>query len=96
VHDLFHWLLHILGIEPRTPSTAYNFCIGAGSDFGELAIIGGLAHLVHQHNCHVKGCYRVGLHAYDQDGQVRKVCRKHHPHFRNVTHQELLDHADNQ
>lgn len=55
----------------------YLFWSGAGSDIGEIAIIGGLITLIRHNNCHVDKCWRRGTHAVD--GTPFKVCRTHHP-----------------
>jgi hypothetical protein len=82
-------ILHVLGVEPRTPSTAYNFWSGFGSDIGEVGIIGGLAHMARARNCHVKGCWRIGRHPH---GPFR-VCAKHHPSLPDtVTHATVRAH----
>ncbi len=72
--DLFHWFLHLIGVLPRTPSTAYNFWSGFGSDLTYLAILGAAwRHL----NCHAQGCWRLAKHQVE--GTPYKTCRKHHP-----------------
>ena len=35
---------------------------GIGSDVGEVAIFGGVIGIYRKHNCHVKGCPRIGKH----------------------------------
>jgi hypothetical protein len=55
----------------------YGFWSGAGSDITELAIIGGLISLARRHNCHVKGCWRIGRHKVE--GTEFITCAKHHP-----------------
>jgi hypothetical protein len=55
----------------------YGFWSGAGSDLTELAIIGGLISLARRHNCHVKGCWRIGRHKVE--GTEFITCAKHHP-----------------
>lgn len=69
--------LHFIGVEPRTPSTAYNFWSGFGSDIGEVTIIGLALGAIRHINCHAKGCWRPGKHLVD--GTPFKVCAKHHP-----------------
>lgn len=65
-----------MGVEPRSPSTAYNFWSGFGSDIAELAIIGGVWKLV---NCHEPGCWRVGTKITMEDnGHHYRRCNKHH------------------
>lgn len=46
--------------------------------------------LMRRHNCHVKGCPRIGRHAVDGTSYV--VCRHHHPEDK-PTHQQVLDAA---
>lgn len=72
---IWSWLLHVLGVEPRAPSTAYNFWSGFGSDLGELALLGTVLGVVRHHSCHVKRCWRLGKHPH---GPYR-LCSKHHP-----------------
>ena len=69
------WFLHATGSD-NSSGPEYGFWSGAGSDFGEAAILGGLMQIVHEHNCQVKGCLRLGLHGTDAG---HKVCKKHHP-----------------
>lgn len=40
-------------------------------------LIGSLYHSLRKHNCHTKGCRRIGLHKVAGTDFV--VCRKHHP-----------------
>jgi hypothetical protein len=68
--------LHAFGIDDTT-GRWYAFWSGAGSDIGELAIVGALIAMVRQHNCEVHRCWRLGRHVVEGTGQ--KVCRKHHP-----------------
>jgi len=68
-----HWLLHIMGVDDVS-GRWYGFWSGFGSDLAELAaglsIAGAYAK---HHECHQKGCWRMG-HP-DGDGEV--FCRKH-------------------
>lgn len=81
---MWNLILHILGIEPRTPSTAYNWWSGAGSDIGEVAIIGGITGLVFRHNCHQHGCWRLSRHTVvdPTTGEHIVRCRKHHEEWK--------------
>jgi hypothetical protein len=73
--------LHVVGIEPRMPSTAYNFWSGFGSDISELAVIGALLVLYRKHECHVNTCHRLHWKTWvDPDGHTHALCKKHHPH----------------
>ena len=53
----------------------YGFFSGFGSDISEFLILGGIIQLYHAHNCHVKGCARIGKHRVGH----YVVCKKHHP-----------------
>lgn len=80
-----HWLYTFLGVNGSPPwGTFYG---DFGSDIGELAIVGGLAGIIRQHNCEVKGCPRLGRHTTAAN---HKVCRKHHPDD-HLTAQAVLD-----
>ena len=70
------WLGHILGLDDLS-GPWYGFWSGFGSDVSELALLGALVGLLRKHNCHVKGCWRVGRHAVD--GTAWVVCARHHP-----------------
>jgi nitrite reductase/ring-hydroxylating ferredoxin subunit len=56
---------------------SYNFWSGIGSDITEFAVLGWLYAFLRKHNCHAKGCPRIGRHAVSGTDYV--VCRKHHP-----------------
>lgn len=78
--------LHFLGVEPRTPSTAYNWWSGAGSDVAELAIIGGLVAIYRRHECHQDGCWLPGRHTVMDPATGEHVlrCRKHHREWKKA------------
>lgn len=61
---LYHWLLRGDGYQ-----------ITSGPIIVISAWVYGIAWLRH-HNCHVKGCWRLG-HLHPEHG--RPVCRHHHP-----------------
>lgn len=71
------WLLHVLGLDDLS-GRWYGWWSGIGSDLGEAAIVTSLAALVRRHNCHVRGCWRVGRHQVEGTSWV--VCSTHHPH----------------
>ncbi len=73
----WNWLLHVLGVRPLQPSFWYNWWSGAGSDFGELAIVAGLVSIYRKHNCSTRWCWRVGR--YPVLGTPFTTCKKHHP-----------------
>lgn len=65
-------LLHILGVDDPA-GRWYLWWSGAGADLSYLAapIV-----LWQRHNCHVRGCLRLGHH--DLTGTPWRVCRRHH------------------
>jgi len=69
-----HWA-HLFGLDG---GPEYNFFSGL---FGVLVFGGGLAVSAYvtarKHNCHVKGCFRVGRQQVE--GTTFVTCRKHHP-----------------
>lgn len=50
------WLLQPLSGQ------GYQFWSGIGSDFSEITILGAVVGLYYKHNCHTKGCPRIGKH----------------------------------
>jgi hypothetical protein len=51
------------------------------------AIAAGYA-LVRKHNCHVKGCPRIGRHPVDGTNYI--VCQHHHPSDQAPSHDKIL------
>ncbi len=75
-----HWLQLFFGFQNGDGnSSSYLFWSGFGSDLGELAIVAGLVSIYRKHNCHAKGCFRLGK--FPVDGTPFITCRKHHPHI---------------
>jgi hypothetical protein len=64
-------LLHVLGVDD-VAGRWYAFWSGAGSDLGYLGIVYALWR---KHNCHQRGCWRIGRHPHG--GFV--LCARHHP-----------------
>jgi hypothetical protein len=67
---------HLLGADGRE---WYNFWSGFGADLGQIALLGAAIGLYRRHNCHVKGCWRLGKQPLEHDGATWMVCHKHHP-----------------
>lgn len=66
-------LAHILGLD--NPSGHwYSFWSGF---FGDASILTTPAVLARRHNCHTRGCPRLGRHPVA--GTTWTVCRRHHP-----------------
>ena len=73
---MWAWFQHWTGIDnPSGP--IYAWWSGVGSDIGEVTLLGGLWMLYSKHNCHTKGCWRLGKHHVE--GTPYIVCPKHHP-----------------
>lgn len=67
----FWWLLHPMN------GKGYAWWSGAGSDLGEVTIIGGMVMIYRKHECHLDGCHRLAWHPHPRHGHP--VCRKHFP-----------------
>ena len=89
-HNFYwHWFeVHSGTVNESGPY--YGFWSGFGSDLGEATIVVGIVATWRHHNCHVKGCARLGRKV---DGTPYLACPKHHPdhkgYKRNVTLEEL-------
>ncbi len=86
----FHWFeVHSGTINEAGPY--YAFWSGFGSDLGEATIVVGIVATWRHHNCHVKGCARLGRRV---DGTPYLACPRHHPDHqgvkRSVPLEELL------
>jgi hypothetical protein len=68
----------------------YDFYSGFAQAIGSITLLGGLIALGRKHNCHVKGCWRIGRQQIE--GKNWLLCHKHHPDGR-PTSQDVLDHA---
>jgi hypothetical protein len=75
-HDFyFHWFeVHTGTVQESGPY--YGFWSGFGSDIGEATLIVGVGAAWRHHNCHVKGCARLGRPVA---GTPYIACPKHHP-----------------
>jgi hypothetical protein len=76
------WLLHLLDEYGITNSNCRwgVFWSGAGSDIGELAIIGAAVEFWRRHTCHVdspRSCWRWAAHPVE--GTPYRACKRHHP-----------------
>lgn len=70
------WLAHVLGLDNGS-GRWYLWWSGMGANLGEFAIVGALFANVRRHNCHVKGCPRIGR--FPVAGTRWVVCHRHHP-----------------
>ena len=87
----WHPFLHILGVD-NVSGRWYGWWSGAGSDIGELAIIGAVIGTWRRVNCHVKGCPRIGKVAVP--GTPWHVCWHHHPEGKPTHHHVLRAHQE--
>jgi hypothetical protein len=69
-------LLHWMGLT-NPAGKLYSFWSGIGSDIGEVTIVVAVVGLYRKHNCHVKGCWRMGKHPIT--GTAFTTCLRHHP-----------------
>lgn len=72
------WLYHFAGLSGSGP--VYGFWSGSGSDLSELAIVGAVIGGYRKHNCHWKGCWRIGRHLVDGS----PWCDRHHQEARDA------------
>jgi hypothetical protein len=83
---IFNWLYNAARWTWHDPD-GYNFISGPLAD---VTLLGGAYAIYRHHNCHVKGCWRVGR--IKVLGTPHIVCRKHHPHDKPTAQQVLDDH----
>ncbi len=76
-HWFYTYFVHVLS------GRGYAFWSGAGSDVGEVAILGGIAMFWRKHNCHVYRCWRLSWHPSPDHGHP--ICRHHHPDAKRIT-----------
>lgn len=74
IQALFHWFEHGTGMT-NVSDPEYGFWSGFGSDIQEFFVVGAIIRWAVHHNCHVKGCWRLGRHPF----QHYKLCGRHHP-----------------
>lgn len=88
LHAIGNWIYYFFGFGGSGPH--YGFWSGAGSDIGEVTLVGGMYAVWHHHNCGVKWCPWVGKTPVD--GTPHKTC---HVHSTLAKHKELHDaHAE--
>lgn len=75
-------LFHLIGLDSGS-GPFYLFWSGFGGDFGEVTLLTGVIVMLRTHNCHVKGCWRLGKYSFEH----YKLCKKHHPNTpQTITH----------
>jgi hypothetical protein len=70
---LQHWLAIHTGTD-NEPGGYYGFWSGFGSDIAEVSLLGAVLGIWHKHNCHTKGCWRIGKHVVEGT----PWCNRHH------------------
>ena len=90
LHAIGAWIYWFFGFSGS--GSHYGFWSGAGSDVGELAILGAVVGMSRKHNCGVKGCWRLGVRQVH--GTEHVVCHRHHPRPRPTAESIAADHAN--
>lgn len=67
--------LHLTGTNDE-PGSWYGFWSGFGGSIPDFLILGSIITVYRHHNCHVKGCPRLGKPV---DGTPYLACPVHHP-----------------
>jgi hypothetical protein len=67
----------------------YNIVSGPLAD---ITLLGGAYAILRRHNCHAKGCWRIGRNPVE--GTDFLVCRKHHPDKSPSAEEILAKHAE--
>lgn len=73
--DSAHWFLRYTGADAES-GTWYGFWSGFGGAIPDFLILGSIITVYRHHNCHVKGCWRLGKPV---DGTPYLACPMHHP-----------------
>jgi hypothetical protein len=73
--DSASWFLKYTGADAES-ATWYGFWSGFGGAIPDFLILGSIITVYRHHNCHVKGCVRLGKPV---DGTPYLACPLHHP-----------------
>jgi hypothetical protein len=73
--DSAHWFLRYTGADAES-GTWYGFWSGFGGAIPDFLILGSIITVYRHHNCHVKGCLRLGKPV---EGTPYLACPAHHP-----------------
>src|SRR5580692_7333004 len=73
--DSAHWFLRYTGADAES-GTWYWFWSGFGGAIPDFLILGSIITIYRRHNCHVKGCFRLGKPV---EGTPYLACPAHHP-----------------
>src|SRR6478672_4864826 len=81
---VFDWFYNAARWTWHDPD-GYNFISGPLAD---ITLLGGAYAIVRRHNCHAKGCWRIGRHKVAGTDYI--VCRHHHPNTTTPTAEDIL------
>jgi hypothetical protein len=98
--DSSHWFLRYTGADAEA-GTWYGFWSGFGGAIPDFLILGSIVTVYRHHNCHVKGCLRLGKPV---EGTPYLACPLHHPAHQgdkrsvsqeviNLAHKAHLEHS---
>jgi hypothetical protein len=87
ISSVASWVFNALRWTWHDPN-GYNIVSGPLAD---ITLLGGAYAIARHHNCHVKGCWRVGRAKVP--GTEYIVCRSHHPQDTPTAEKVLADHA---
>ena len=73
--DSAQWFLRYTGADAES-ATWYGFWSGFGGAIPDFLILGSIVTVYRHHNCHVKGCLRLGKPV---EGTPYLACPLHHP-----------------
>lgn len=73
--DSAHWFLRYTGADAES-GTWYGFWSGFGGSIPDFLILGSIITVYRHHNCHVRGCLRLGKPV---EGTPYVACPTHHP-----------------
>jgi hypothetical protein len=73
--DSASWFLRYTGADAES-GTWYGFWSGFGGSIPDFLILGSIVTIYRHHNCHVKGCLRLGKPV---EGTPYLACPGHHP-----------------
>jgi hypothetical protein len=85
--DTASWFLRYTGADAE-PGTWYGFWSGFGGSIPDFLILGSIITVYRHHNCHVKGCPRLGKPV---DGTPYLACPVHHPAHSGTKRSVSLD-----
>ena len=90
--DSAQWFLKYAGADDAS-GTWYGFWSGFGGSIPDFLILGSIITVYRHHNCHVKGCLRLGKAV---EGTPYLACPRHHPAHegsRRSVSEQVIQHA---